>query len=134
MGHSLFYFSRLQLSLLKTKPNLQVKLLLFSLFFFGENGRGWSFPCLLLLFLILEICLQLWYMSHGNLLRKAHKSKSKNQALLLVNWPGYTSVIGWQNSNRFMSCPVCWSMTCLTASKSEKPFSQTLVYKSVFCL
>ena len=28
----------------------------------------------------------------------------------LVNWPYYTSVIGWQKSNKFMSRPVCWFM------------------------
>ena len=81
MGHSLFYLSRLQLSLLKTKPNLQVKLLLFSLSFFGENGRGWSFPCHLLLFLILEICLQLCLTEiyYGRLI-------NQNQKIKLSHW------------------------------------------------
>ena len=49
------------------------------------------------------------YFRHGNVLRLKNWVL-QNWTLSLVNWPQYTSVIGWQKSNKFMSHPVCWSM------------------------
>ena len=47
---------------------------------------------------------------HGQPDRTAHKLSPTKIQLSLVNWPQYTSVIGWQKANELMSHPVCWSM------------------------